>query len=263
MRLNTMIKPYQQFESNLRQLQQHVQLLDLSLKATQKMCSKKNNILPGKKIAEIMGANTETHIQLNIPNTRFHINRVYAYSRFKLNEQAMIDLYRIFADFMSGILASLSNKEPNKLLGILAELGTRSIDYSRIVKLKTYNAILKEMASTVFRGLEAHKNTNALLKKIISLTKLNISQELQNDALLYLEIRHLIIHNKGRTDEKFLVYPGAASIPQTNGKIKMTFDLVLAATEKVSALCKAINEELIRKGILDSVHSATCNSLQQ
>lgn len=76
------------------------------------------------------------------------------------------------------------------------------LSYADIFSLGSYAQILDEIARRVYRALEAERCTPKLLDKFIKATKININTVLKEDALLYLEIRHLIIHNNSRADSK-------------------------------------------------------------
>ena len=84
-----MTKSFQIFDGKIRSLKQHLQLIDLSLTLACKCCNKEKD--NGKNIATTLHAVSGTHLQLNIPNKTTDIKRTFAYSRRKLNEQAIIE----------------------------------------------------------------------------------------------------------------------------------------------------------------------------
>lgn len=81
---------------------------------------------------------------------------------------------------------------------------------------------------------------------------INITQDLKRKALLYLEIRHLIIHNNSKADEKFaqMNNEGLVSVNTSNRKITINFTLVNSAINSVFALCKAIDQDLELVGLV-------------
>ena len=95
-------KSYQSFDGKTRSLKQHLQLMDLSLTLANKRCSK--NKANGKTITETLKSNLASHPQLNIPNQGIDISRTFATSRKKLNEQAIIELYANFSDYLSSVI---------------------------------------------------------------------------------------------------------------------------------------------------------------
>ena len=92
-------KSFQSFDGKIRSLKQHLQLADVVLTNANKVCSK--NAGNGKTIADTLSSSLATHAQLNIPNESIDISRTFATSRKKLNEQAIIELYAIFSDYLS------------------------------------------------------------------------------------------------------------------------------------------------------------------
>lgn len=245
-----MTKSWQIFETKLRDLKQHTQLVDLSLALSQKQC--KSKIEEYCKIASALNAKPKSHLQLNLPNTPQEISRVFAFSRMKLNEQAIIELYRLFTDYISNIIAEIFKKDPNKLLGALTNKDEKSLYFHDIIRLGNYDAILEEMTKKIYRQFENTRSTPKLLDKIISITKINIPNEIKEEALLYLEIRHLIIHNYTKADSKFTKMNNAnkVTINTSNNKISMNYQLANNATIAVFKLCKTIDDELITKNII-------------
>ncbi len=96
-------------------------------------------------------------------------------------------------------------------------------------------------------------STSKLLEKIISTTKISISNEIKQDALLYLEIRHLIIHNNSNVDEKFKRMDKDNKIHITGKKLNMTYDLANASMNAAFKLCKSIDDQLIHRTLVSTL----------
>ena len=246
-----MTKSWQIFDGKLRDLKRHIQLIDLSLTLAQKHCKLEES--EKKRIVSVLEALKGSHLQLNIPNTSREISRIFIFSRKKLSEQAFIELYRIFTEYISNIIAEIFKKNPNKLLGALTDKNERALYFHEIIKLGNYDAILEEITKRIYRSFENVRSTPKLLDKIISITRVNVSDEVKQEALLYLEIRHLIIHNNTQADEKFkkLDSEGKVTINQNTNKIAMNYKLANDASIAVFKLCKTIDDELIAKKVLN------------
>lgn len=150
-------KSLQIFDDKVRILKQHLQLSDLALTMANKVCNKaKGN---GKKIYETLGAKPGTHTQLNHPNEEIDIKRTFITSRNKLNEQAIVDLYSLFSLYISSLVEELSHKDPRKVLGLMTNKTESSLKYPEIINLGNYDAIIKEMASRIYRSLEDERST--------------------------------------------------------------------------------------------------------
>ena len=118
--------------------------------------------------------------------------------------------------------------------------------------LGNYASILDEIAKRVFRSLEDERNTCKLLKKFIKTTKQNVSVNIQQEALVYLEIRHLIIHNNSKADTKFnsMNNHGLVAVHHRDKKIAINYALTNSAIDAVSLLCKTMDDELVRLGLI-------------
>ncbi|OUP21241.1 hypothetical protein B5F32_05405 [Parabacteroides distasonis] len=246
-----MTKSFQIFDGKIRSLKQHLQLIDLSLSLAKKNCDKwKEN---GKNIAETLNAANRTYLQLNIPNKEKDIRRVFAFSRKKLNEQAIIEVYKLFSDYISNIISELFKSNPYRLLGAITDKNERTLFYHEIIQLSSYDAIVEEMSRRIYRSFEKQRSTLQLIDKIISITKISISKEIKDDALLYLEIRHLIIHNNSNVDDKFKRMDKTNKIQTTGNKLNMNYTLANDSITAVFKLCKSIDDALVVQSLLPSL----------
>lgn len=218
-------KSFQVFADRIATMKQTFQLTDLALTMAQKHCMKE--VGKGRKIAETMGGSLSTHLQLNIPDNRFDIQRTFITSRNRLNQQALVELFRAFSYYIKSIVREMAHQDPIKLQGLLVNKGDRSLSYPDIINLGSYNAIITDMANKVFRSLENIRNTTEMLDKLINLTTANIDPTVKEDALLYLELRHLIIHNNSNADDKFIARntKGLVKVNPTNNKISYNYGL--------------------------------------
>lgn len=243
-------KSWQVFFSRIASMKQSFQLSDLSLTMAQKHCVKQKD--NGKTIAETLNGSLDTHRQLNTPNTLLDINRTFITNRNRLNQQALIELYKAFSYYIKSIIHELSMQDPMKMQGLLCSKGDRNVSYPDIIKLGSYDAIITDMSNKVFRSLERLQSTPDLLEKLIELTDIKIDESLKEDALLYLELRHLIIHNNAKADNKFinLNKKKLVSINDHTKKIFFNYTLSNTAMNVVFQLCKKIDDELIRLGLV-------------
>lgn len=242
-------KSWQRFDGKLRNLKQYLQLMDLSLTISNKQCNK----FKGEKlrINEILGAKKESHQQLNIPNQSKDINRTFKTARTILHEQAFIELHCLFSDYISNIIAEFSKGDPNRLLNdILSQEKDRNLKFSELVKLGSYDAVIKAMSQKIYRVLENLRSSTEMMNKLIAFTKIKIDEELIKKALIYIEVRHLIIHNNSLADEQFILRDQKKLIPLKKNKLSLNYDITNRATTTIFELCKKIDEEMINNGFL-------------
>lgn len=243
-------KSWQVFSSRIASIKQSFQLSDLSLTMAQKHCAKQKD--NGKTIAETLNGSLDTHRQLNTPNTLVDINRTFITNRNRLNQQALIELYKTFSYYIKSIIHELSLQDPMRMQGLLCAKTEKNVSYPDIIKLGSYDAIIADMSKKVFRSLERLQSTPELLDKLIDLTGIRIDDSLKEEALLYLELRHLIIHNNAKADDKYisLNQEKKVSINSNTKKIYYNYTLSNTAMNVVYQLCKTIDDELIRLGLV-------------
>lgn len=247
-----MTKSWQIFDGKMRNLKQHLQLMDLALTQAKKVCDSNKN--KDKKIADVLTTNAHQYLQLNIPNEAKEISRVIAFSRKKLNEQAFIELYRLFSDYLLNTIRDLSHLAPNKLLEVINTKNDRTLSFKELIELGNYDAILEKMAQKVYRTLENQRSTPKLLDKILSITDIHIDNEIKEEALLYLQVRHLIIHNNSKADDDFVSQNGNEIVKiKADRSISFTYLLTNKAITTVFRLCKMLDDKLIEKGIVIEV----------
>lgn len=245
-----MSKSLQSFEGKVRSLKQHAQLTDVALSTICKTCLQNSG--NGKTIGKTLFTTTKKHPQLNIPNEKLDISRTFTTSRIKINEQTLIELYAYFADYLSSVIREIEGINPHRILNLIPPQSPVNMSYKDIFTYGTYSTLLDEIAKRVFRALESERSTPKLLKKFIKTAKLNIPTNIQQNALTYLEIRHLIIHNNSKADTAFyaLNNSGLVKVNPQNKKVNINYALASSAIDAVSQLCRALDNELIRVGLI-------------
>ena len=242
-------KAFQIFTSGIRQLGQHIQLLDAALLLSDRRAS--GSLSNESTLADALDSNTRKYPRLNIPNTSSERSRVYAYSRSKLHEQAIIDLYRLFSEYIRNLIFEFIQVDPARLLETVARNKDNVLSFDRILKLGDMESIKEEMAKIIFRRFENERSSKELLNKILSYSGISIDEDIKKDALLYLEVRHLIIHNASKADMDFLALDTSNKVKlNQNNKFSLTFSLSKSAIYSVQTLCERIDTELVKVGLV-------------
>lgn len=84
--------------------------------------------------------------------------------------------------------------------------------------------------------------------EFIKILKLNDFEAIKEDALLYLVIRHLIIHNASVADEAYKKRSIANKVELLDDdKISFTYKLFDNAVNAINALCQILDSELLKK----------------
>nr|DAH08151.1 MAG TPA: hypothetical protein [Caudoviricetes sp.] len=239
-------KALQAFNGSIRTLNQHLQLVDRSLTIANKYV----NINKKDTLAQALACTIETHPQLNIPCNGIDIARTYATSRKKLNEQAIIELYRIFANYIKNLIEEFIHTDPYPLLNSVCENKDNKIEFRKIIDIGNYDLLIEHMSNIIFRRFENEQSTPKLLDKILSYAKIKIESSALADALLFLEIRHLIIHNNSKADDEFLVKAKNKITIPASKKIPINYKLTEKAIAQISFLCQLIDKELVGKNMV-------------
>ena len=253
-------KSLQSFDGQLWKLNQHLQLTDLALTKANNIANKK--VGKDKRIGQVLGGSLEVYRQLDIPNEKSDIRRTFITSRNKLHEQAIVELYRLFSNYVVNIITEIEHLHPRQFLSVLDDK-ERCVKYEDIIAIGNYDALIDDMAKRVFRTLERKRDTKSLVERIISITNININKDLLDTALLYLEIRHLIIHNNTKADAKFREMPKSdvVTIKKKNSKISLNINVTISAINTISNLCKIIDDELVAKEMVVGCYTRGAETL--
>lgn len=191
-------KSFQKFRSEIQYLKQHLQVIDASLTNSGRLLGVHKS--KSDKITKVLGINAAKHDILNHPVSDYP--RIFNYTRAKNSEFSIIELYSAFSMYMKSILAEMYKHNPLKIVGKAS--GNPNFSYVDLVKFGSYEKIEEEIIARVFRKLEDERSTTKLLEKILSHTEIKLPDALRINALMYLEMRHLFIHNDGKADEHFI-----------------------------------------------------------
>lgn len=241
-------KAFQVFDGQLRTLKQHLQLVDISLALTNKMCLA--NKESGWTIAKALNTDEQTHPQLNMPCVQIDIQRTFASSRIKFNEQAIIDLYRYFSNYIANIIEEFVRTNPMPLLDSVANNKDNTLTFKEVLKAGSFDSIVTQMSQKIYRRFENERSTTNLLNKIISYSDIKINEAIKNESLIYLEIRHLIIHNNSKADTNFKGINNNLVAIKNGNKIALNYELTTKAINTVYTLCKEIDSKLIQKNMV-------------
>lgn len=235
---------HQKWRSRIEYLREHLEISDASLRMTANMLRRHTD--PKACISDALPIDCERYSYLNHPVSRR--NRVIAHSRSKLSEFAVIATYTHFAEYLQGILSEMY--EYNPLLVVGKAVGNHQISFPEIVKHGDFHKLSEFMVSQVFRSLENERSTGKLLDKILNNTGVTIPPAIRDDALYYLEMRHLFIHQSGFADKAFVTLYGSRSGLTKGAKLPTDFNNANAAITAASNLCREIDRELIKQGVV-------------
>ncbi|WP_281838712.1 hypothetical protein [Cardiobacterium hominis] len=159
-----------------------------------------------------------------------------------LCEAFIKNIYENLTIYLSEILeAAVRNGfNPVRLIG---EHKT-SFEANEILSAQKWDNVVSLVAKSVFRNLENERSTKNLIEKINNKLDLKIPENIIKEALPYLEVRHLLVHNNGKLDDKFI--KNYRNFEHTNGKdIKLDYQLLQNARKAIYNLVNKIDSQII------------------
>jgi hypothetical protein len=170
------------------------------------------------------------------------------HSRARNVEFAIVSTYRTFTEYLRDVLAEMYKHNP--LLVVGKAVGKHSLSFQELVKLGTFKAIGEHIVAVTIRSLENERSTTKLLEKILDHTGTVIPQTVRDDALSHLELRHLIVHNNRRIDERYEKAYGDHLGVSVKDKVPTTFTTAEAAMRTTTTLVDRIDSGLISHNFL-------------
>jgi hypothetical protein len=132
---------------------------------------------------------------------------------------------------------------------VVAGKAPGTLQFQEIIRLGSFDAVKEKIVDAVFRKIESERSTIKLLEKIIDHTGVHPDPTIQSTALMYLEMRHLFIHNHGKADAAFVAKYGASiNVSQEGQSLPTRSRIAEAAVKAVVALVRDIDTQLIAVG---------------
>lgn len=244
----------QSYRNSVEYIQSHIQLLDASLLNTLETLSKKGDKI---KLTSALNLDVSVYNKLNYP-IKQHLALVKL-SQKRNSEFAILQLYNTFTKYLQDITSEMFTKNPMFVIqkAVVDKNGeekeSHHFTYAEIIKLENYENVQEQIIKRVFRSIEELRSTTKLLERILKDTKVNLSNELKNNALTYLEMRHLFVHNRGVADDKYAAKYGGKFEPviKKNKPLPANIETVNAAIQSINSLCFEIDNQLLSSGFLE------------
>jgi len=245
---------FQQYRGFVEFLELHIQLIDASLTDTENRLKLRQN--KNEPINVALGVDPTVYDKLNHPIKQA---TVFKHSQRKSIEYSLIQVYNVFTIYLRSVLEEMYKHNPIHVVSkaVVTKNGDSkdnlSMSFADIVKFGNYDVISHQMVSRIFRGFEELRSTSKLISKILDNTKIIIDQSTVDNALKYLEMRHLFIHNQGKVDDKFERTYGDKFSPnlKANDKLPTDYTILKEAISAITCLCNKIDSELISKNFVE------------
>lgn len=214
-----------------------MQVVDLAIKKI--FTTTRQHHQHGGTILDALGVDNQRYDRLRHPVN--HDARVFNFSRAQNIEHVISSLYRLFTEYMQGALTEIYATNPL----LAAGKAPGALHYVEIIKLGSFDAIADKIVANVFRKLENERSTVQLLDKVLDHTGVNLDPDQKEKALMYLEMRHLFVHNNGKIDEPFHVRYGHLMTTNVGNKLPTRFSIASNAIATIDTILRDIDTQLI------------------
>jgi hypothetical protein len=246
---------FQQYRGSIDFLQAHIHLVDASLSQTLKFLKASPDQNQGINVA--LGLDIMKYSRLNHPTKQHTI--LITHAQKKNIEFSILRMFNFFTTYLQNITREMFLKNPLLIVGkavVNKNGGDKeglTVSYAEIIRLGNYSEIQEHIIQKIFRSIEELKSTSKLLEKILKDTKVSIPKSILEDALTYLEMRHLFVHNRGLVDLKYEKTFGIKFSPALKHKSSLPtkFDTFNNATSAITKLVGTIDGQLITNGLVE------------
>jgi hypothetical protein len=246
---NLASRPLDILRSRLHAVATHLELVDAALEAVDHLAATADD--PGAKLASVLRLTPHRSRRLN-QKARSH-RTVTNHARSRNAEHTIQLAYTHLTTYLRKILREMFRTKPLQIV----DKAQGHLRYFEIVQLGSYETICDAMVDQVFRTIESQKSTPGLIEKLLDRTGVTIADNVLADALMYVEMRHLIVHNGGIVDDKFFnVYGSRASDAHVGRRLSSSIGIARRALRAIEQLCVDIDAGLYRAGYLTPVASS-------
>ncbi|GEA09613.1 hypothetical protein KUL42_43740 [Alteromonas sp. KUL42] len=161
------------------------------------------------------------------------------------------DVYEEVTDYLRTILEQAAEKgfEAGRLIGE----HNFKIDAKDVLSAGNWEYVTKKIADSVFQALESERSTLKLLEKVANKLGLEVEKQLIENALPYLEVRHLLVHADGKASDEYKnKYP---NIRLRGDKVFINYVFLTRMRAAIKAMMEAFDREVIAKDIVDAQHT--------
>lgn len=250
-------KAYQTFRGESDWLNVALQLMDVSIKGTNRLLGKEyKHGDKTKTIAEALSTTVAEHPHLNHQVRQYE--SVVGQTRNKMTEYAVNYLYVLWTNYLHSLLKEMVRHNSNSITflnSIDRTINIGGIPIEELTDLNSSIKIRKTIVKKVYCHIESISSSRKLMKALLDHTNINVPQATQDDAFGYLDIRNLLIHNHGFVDRNFIdKYRGRFPGWRAGQKVVRSYQLYCDMFNAINTLCKTIDAALIRDGFVTPIH---------
>lgn len=124
-----------------------------------------------------------------------------------------------------------------------------SFTANQILLTKSHEEVITLVTKSIYQQLENERSTKELIKKTISRLGLDIKDVLIQQALKYLDMRHIFVHEDGKPNKQYKEKYPEIKLNQ-KGRIKMAEINLHEVCDDIKKLIDAIDTEMVSKGLI-------------
>lgn len=183
-------------------------------------------------------------------NTKTSKNIIVNHLRRTIYVSYVKDAYEELSLYLKSFVAEAAIKAKSKE-NACRLLGDQKISLSAkdILQYQDINELGRFIAEQIVQDLEKERSTKSLITKIINKTGISVDQQIVDEVLPYLEMRHKFVHTDGLVDEQCKADYPMLSVDADN-HIVLNKTILSQLEIKTTKLVNTIDSEAINKGIL-------------
>lgn len=221
---------------------------DIELADVIKILSNKNQLSTSNNGYIFDSVNKKQHPTLSVRKSNLGA-RTSAIHHLKstLCEAFIKNIYENLIIYLSEVLtaAAQNGLDPDRLIGEHKV----NFEANDILKAGSWENVVSMVSNSVFRKLENERKTSKLLEKLNDKLNLKVQQSSIDNALPYLELRHLLVHNNGEIDDVFAnKYPSFGYL--TGDKIKLDYDLLQKVRKSIYKLVNEFDKQIVDLNVI-------------
>lgn len=181
-------------------------------------------------------------------NTNNSRSIVGGHLKYTVYSSYMKELYEEFTMYISEIVTVSANNgvDPNRFIGE----HRFQVSASDLLSLGDWDSVIEFVSQNLFRALENERSTKRLIDQIDNKLGLNIEGQAKYDAMPYLDIRHILVHDDAKIGPEFVQkYPDFEYSTTPKGRLKLNLSFCRDASIKVKALVDEIDQKIIGLGL--------------
>lgn len=157
------------------------------------------------------------------------------------------DVYEELSHYITSILRGAAEKglDGARLIGN----HKFEVDANTLISLGSWDAVLDHISVELFRKLEALRSTPKLIKAFGDKLNLEFDTVLVDQALPYIDLRHVLVHRDGVIDREF-----AAKHPQLGlnegDDFSLKYSEIVKARDAIVALVEHFDSKVIQNNII-------------